>query len=287
MPKVSVIVPVYNSEMFLSRCLDSILSQSLQDIEVICVDDGSTDNSIDVLNGYSKADSRVRVIRQRNKRQGGARNTGLEAASGEWIGFVDSDDWIAPDFYSVLYDAALRSKADMVCCSLVKIRPYYSKYEVRYEDFDQTSDLQRKFALCKCPPHFYTMNKIYRRSMLEDNRIRFREYVVFEDIGFLAEAVYHASSVAVVPDMYYSYMYNGLSTINSRQTPQKQLDRYNARKQLLVFADEHGIEIPYSYRNIPVRSYGVGPLCLLKIKERDGVRQYRLFDFLPLYRKRV
>ena len=287
MPKVSVIVPVYNAEKFLVRCLDSILGQSLHDIEVICVDDGSPDGSIDILRRYEAVDSRVKVIRQPNKKQGGARNTGLDAASGEYIGFVDSDDYIDAGFYERLCSAAERSGADVACCGIVKHRPCRDKYELRYSSEKTAVGLQDKFSLCSCPPQFYTMNKIYRRSMIEAHALRFREGVVFEDIAFVAQALYRASSVVSVPDTVYHYVYNGFSTINSAETPQKRLDRYNARKAFAEFADRIGLVLPRTYRNIPVRSFAVGPVCLLKIKERDGRRMYRLFDFLTLFSKRV
>ena len=287
MPKVSVIVPVYNAEKFLVRCLDSILGQSLRDIEVICVDDGSPDGSIDILNRYAEQDCRVKVIRQRNKKQGGARNTGLDAASGEYIGFVDSDDYIDADFYEKLYATASRTGADVVCCGLVKHRPRYDKYEARYESEITAVGLKDKFALCNCPTQFYPVNKLYRRDMIENAALRFREGVAFEDIEFVSQTLYLASGVVSVPATFYHYVYNDSSTINAAETPRKQLDRYNARKAFVKFADRAGLDIPRSYRNIPVRSFSLGPVCLFKIKDRDGVRVFRVFDFLPVFAKRI
>lgn len=287
MPKVSVIVPVYNVEKFLPRCLDSILSQSLEDIEVICVDDGSPDNSIDILRRYEARDSRVRIIRQENRGLGGARNTGLDAASGEYIGFVDSDDWIDADFYEKLYRAAVDNGADIACCSVLKHRPQFDKYEVRYADEAVATGLEERFSLCCCPPQFYVMNRIYRRSLLDDYSIRFREHVVYEDIEFTSKALYRAEKVVGTADICYHYVYNSSSIVNSRQTPKKMHDKYVARKAFVEFADSIGLPISRSYRCVPVRSFAVGPVCLLKIKERDGRRMYRLFDFLTLFSKRV
>ena len=105
-PKVSVIIPVYNVEPFLARCLDSVVGQTLRGIEIICVDDGSPDRSIDILNRYAAQDDRIRVISQENRGLGGARNRGFDAATGEFILFVDSDDWIDPAYCERLYEAA-------------------------------------------------------------------------------------------------------------------------------------------------------------------------------------
>ena len=100
---LSIIIPVYNSEKYLEECLNSVLNQTLKDIEIICVNDGSTDNSLKILENIAAQDLRVRIINQENKGQGNARNAGLEAANGDYVGFVDSDDFISPDFYEKLY----------------------------------------------------------------------------------------------------------------------------------------------------------------------------------------
>ncbi len=287
MTKVSVIVPVYNVEKFLARCLDSILDQSLHDIEVVCVDDGSPDGSIDILRRYEARDSRVRVIRQPNRGLGGARNTGIEAASGEYVGFVDSDDLIDRDFYEKLYAAASRTGADIACTDLISHHGDKVKKRIVYDEEHIAEDVQERFETGQCPPSFYVMNKIYRRSMLMDAQLRFREHVVFEDLDFTAKAVYAARRIVTVPGTAYRYMFNSASIVNSRQTPKKQRDKYEAFKAMLAFADSHGVRIPCKHRRITVRSYSVGPVCLLKIRERDGRRMYRLFDFLPVWRKSV
>lgn len=120
MPQVSVIVPVYKAERYLQRCVDSILSQTLEDLEVILVDDGSPDNSPILCDEYSKKDPRVRVIHQKNAGVAAARNTGLEAAAGEYIAFVDSDDYIDPEMYASMMKIAQKYKCDVVMCDCLK-----------------------------------------------------------------------------------------------------------------------------------------------------------------------
>lgn len=117
MPKVSVIVPVYNVENYIRKCLDSIISQTLKDIEIILVDDGSEDNSGKICDEYAEKDSRIIVIHQKNNGLSNARNTGLNIASGEYIGFVDSDDYIKSEMYSEMYQTAEKTDADMVLCN--------------------------------------------------------------------------------------------------------------------------------------------------------------------------
>ena len=101
-PKVSIVVPVYNTEKYLEKCLKSLISQTLKDIEIICVNDGSTDKSSEILQKFADSDTRIKIITQSNQKQGVARNRGMEVALGEYIGFVDSDDWVHLDFFEKL-----------------------------------------------------------------------------------------------------------------------------------------------------------------------------------------
>ena len=114
MALLSVIVPVYNMEKYLSRCLDSIIDQTLQDIEIVCVDDGSTDSSPVILQSYAEKDSRIHIISKQNGGLVSARKAGVKAATGKYIGYVDSDDWIDPVMYESMCDCADNHQADMV-----------------------------------------------------------------------------------------------------------------------------------------------------------------------------
>lgn len=127
MALVSVIVPVYNTEKYVSRCLDSILGQTLGDMEIICVDDGSTDSSPAILREYAKKDSRLRVITKENQGLVAARKTGVKEASGKYIGYVDSDDWIEPDMYASLHRACVDNHAQLAVCR------YFQEYQDRTE----------------------------------------------------------------------------------------------------------------------------------------------------------
>ena len=134
-PAITIIVPVYNAEKFLHRCLDSIIYQTFTNWECILIDDGSPDNSGAICDDYVARDSRFRVIHQKNKGVSAARNAGLDSAKGNWIGFVDSDDWIEPNMYEYLYNNTQKMKADCVICSFFgqhkhQIRKICSKKEV-------------------------------------------------------------------------------------------------------------------------------------------------------------
>ena len=172
-PKVSIIIPVYNVEPFLARCLDSVVGQTLR---------GDRDHlrrrrksrPVDRhLNRYAAQDDRIRIISQENRGLGGARNRGFDAATGEFILFVDSDDWIDPAYCERLYEAAREAEADIACTSMLKIRPSYSKWTIHYTERQVAAEAQEKFRLCRCPPDFYVMNKLLRREMLLRLGLRF------------------------------------------------------------------------------------------------------------------
>ena len=119
--KISVIVPVYNGEEFLSQCLDSILAQTLQDIEILCVNDGSTDNSLKILKGYAKKDKRIQIINQKNQGLSASRNNAMKIAKGEYLSFVDADDYINKQFLEELYNSAIKENADIALGNIIRV----------------------------------------------------------------------------------------------------------------------------------------------------------------------
>lgn len=283
-PKISIIVPVYNVERYLARCLDSLIGQTLQEIEIICVDDQSPDRSLEILQAYAAREPRMRIITQQNKRQGGARNTGFDTARGEWVAFIDSDDWIDAAYFENLLAAATHHAADIACANVEKHRGKHRKWNVYCAQESVYSTPQEKFDACHCPPNFNTTNKIYRRSELLKAGIRFREHAVYEDVEYLAQVLYSLGRLVTVPDAVYHYMVHGASTTKSHQSPQKQRDKFEAHKSFIAFADLHGIRIGRLFRDITRREYTLGSICLLKIKDNGHRLSYRLFDLLPVWR---
>ena len=120
-PKVSIIIPVYNTEIYLEKCLESIIRQSLKEIEIIITNDGSSDNSLQIIRAFEEFDKRIKVINQEKQGQAAARNRGIEIAKGEYIGFVDSDDWIDFDYYEKLYLTAKKYNSDVALADYIRI----------------------------------------------------------------------------------------------------------------------------------------------------------------------
>ena len=135
-PKISIIVPIYNMEPYLQRCLTSLTSQSQADIQIIAVDDGSTDSSLQIVHQFAKDDNRIIVIHQENSGVSSARNAGIRAAEGEYIGFVDPDDWVETSMYEDMYKEAIRLQADIVMCSYIREFGSHSK-EKKFPVSDQ------------------------------------------------------------------------------------------------------------------------------------------------------
>ena len=176
-PKVSVIVPIYNVEKYLRQCLDSIVGQTMRDIEIILVNDGSTDDSPAIIEEYAKKDPRIKVIDKANGEYGKACNDGIDAATGEYIGLVESDDWIEPDMYETLYKIAKTHDLDVVKCSFyfydAKKREDTDICKLPEPDVEQFITPRRRPIIFMAWPSVWSA--IYRRDFLNEKKIRFLE----------------------------------------------------------------------------------------------------------------
>lgn len=269
-PKISIIVPVYNVEKYLDRCMESLLNQTLKDIEIILVDDGSPDNCPQMCDDYAKMDSRVKVVHKQNAGLGYARNSGLDIASGEYIGFVDSDDYVCTNMYEVLYAKAKETNTDAVLCS------YYNEYNghLRKANIDRLSDKER--SLDACPTyiaevigglptdkyrqhHGYSVWKmLFSNEVIQRNKIRFkseREFVS-EDILFQLDFSLHASKVFIYPEAMYYYCANEGSL-----TKRYDYTRFNREVSLYL---KIGDTIKNSKRDIPSIELRMSRLLMYK-----------------------
>lgn len=223
---VSVIVPVFNSKKYLQRCLRSILDQTHSNLEVIVVDDGSTDGSIRILERHQETDERIRILRQPNSGQGVARNRALAGASGEFILFVDSDDFIEPVTVEIALERILKDDSDFVhfdwkLCSQLKHRPKASNYfniqNFWHDPILEGSDCDRLMDTVS----FFTVNNLYRKSFLKRHGIRYGEGYIYEDIPFFAQATTHAERVSLVHSPLYVIQPNPTSTTQSEADTSK------------------------------------------------------------------
>ena len=216
LPLISVIVPVYNTGMYLERCLNSILNQTYQNMEIILVDDGSTDESPQKCDKYAHRDSRISVIHKENGGQSSARNVGLDVCSGDYISFVDSDDWIEPNMLSTLLEQLETYEASLAICG-------------RYDAFENSKERligkslgkNGLFDACQILPQmiigqlsdFSVCDKLHRRDLWEN--IRFPEGEIYEDFAVMYKVVLTAKTAVLCDQPLYTYYHRSSSTVTS------------------------------------------------------------------------
>lgn len=187
MPKVSIIIPVYKTEKYIHRCVDSVLAQTLSDIEVILVDDGSPDKCPEICNAYKEKDSRIKVIHQKNSGVSAARNAGLDVASGEYITFVDCDDYIEPDMYASMISTAEKYGCDVVMCDCLKEFESYSQiytHDIRSGYYDKTQ-LQTEYY-----PHLLMMENVEYPATISNCLCLFKNKKSLCDIRYVVGVRY-------------------------------------------------------------------------------------------------
>lgn len=202
-PTISIIVPVYRVEAYLRRCLDSLLVQTYPNLQIILVEDGSPDRCGAICDEYAAKDSRIAVIHQKNQGISAARNAALDRAEGQWIGFVDSDDWIEPDMYEKLLQAVLTHDADIaVCGATIHIADREIPYGCTPEAvWDRETTIHQHIR--NRDLHNEVWSKLWKRELFDG--IRFPVGVLFEDLALVWKLFHRAERVAVIPNALYHY----------------------------------------------------------------------------------
>ena len=239
MIKVSIIVPVYNVEKYLRRCLDSLINQTLRDIEIITIDDGSTDSCLSILREYEKLDSRIKILTQENAKQGAARNRGLEIATGEFITFVDSDDWLELDYCELLYNAAQKYNVNIAASSTTRDYKHKVKNHLKLKEEKVYYGVNEIIQALEY--NYITGSKLYRFEPIKN--LRFEENVFYEDGVYTLKAFDMEKSLVTVPDARYHYYSNPTSTMKHKLDVKKENDRISTSLQLIRYAKEHDIKI--------------------------------------------
>nr|MCR5457865.1 glycosyltransferase [Clostridiales bacterium] len=205
-PLVSVIIPVYNVEKYLRECMDSVLNQTLKDIEVICVDDGSTDGSLEILRAYESKDSRVKVYTQNNKFAGVARNNGFSHATGKYCIFLDSDDRFEKNLLQKTYKKAEKDQADIVAFNFDRFDEF-GKVEKRIGVHTELLPKNKAvFSYKDCPEYIMSVvnptpwTKLYRTSFIAENNLKYEEISTTNDITFASVSVAVAKRISYLKD---------------------------------------------------------------------------------------
>lgn len=239
-PKVSIIIPVFNTRPYLEKCLDSLTTQTLQEIEIICIDNGSTDGSYEFIQEYAKHHANMIVYRHAPGRQGGARNAGIEVARGEFIGFVDSDDFVSPGMFRKMIEAAQACRADVVVCN----------FEHYYDGRGPTGPVlpgnlltnHESFLIQHRPRMLRNLtpwNKLYSREFLELHKIRFPVDIFHEDNFFVIVAFVLAKRIVTVPEPLYYYRRHRPGSVNEQRGADS-LSIFNVMQMVSDFIDGMG-----------------------------------------------
>lgn len=284
MTKLSIIVPVYNVEKYLPKCLESLIKQTLKDIEIICVNDGSIDNSLAILKEFASKDSRIRIIDNQHQGVAKTRNTGIEQSSGEYIGFVDSDDYIDIDFFEKLYNSATKSNSDIAIASILKHKNFFNIYNAKYTKEETAITIQDKIKLCEDKKHFffYAWNKIYHSRFIKENNIKFSEGQIYEDVMFAIKALYYSNKIISVYGTKYHYIEHENSLTKSKdKTGEKEHDLIKAYSELQEFCNSKNIEIPERLNYYTKENFGF-ILNLYKGKYQSKIQLFNIFTIATI-----
>ena len=276
-PELSIIVPIYKVEKYLDECIQSILGQTFTDLELILVDDGSPDACPQMCDAAAEQDSRVRVIHQKNGGLSAARNTGIEAARGNWLGFVDSDDFVAPDFYEKLYNAAVNADADCAVCSVqlthedgsrMDTPPQWKAYGGGYtgEEILKTITWQNN------APYLVAWNKLYRREVFRT--LRYPVGRINEDVFVFAELFDTIKKVACVEQPLYFYRQRTGSIMQSKCTL-RSLDEFWGMVECFDYFMAHGYKelLSAAEKRIFAKLTGVYYRLSAQEQHSDAMRQ--------------
>lgn len=250
--KFSVIVPVYNVEAYLDDCLQSLQKQDFKDYEVICVNDGATDRSREILTAWEARLPQMRVIDRENGGLSAARNTGLGAAQGEYVLFVDSDDWVEPRFLECLHSALITHHSsptplDMLCFACRKDDSGKND-TLPAEQNDGWNYYNRHALEARVVPFVCVWQRCYRREFLMENNLHFREGILHEDNEFTPRACLRARTVRVIPDVLYNYRVRSNSIMTTRGTRSKESLILIGNELSELFASEADIDRTTAYR---------------------------------------
>ena len=240
---ISVIIPIYNVDKYLSRCIDSVINQTYKNLEIILVDDGSTDNSGKICDEYALKDTRIKVIHKQNGGVSSARNVGLDIAKGEYIGFIDSDDYIESDMYEFLYDLLIKNNTEISCCNKFDFNSITNKY-LPDKCFPKEGILSLNEVLQDIGGGFHIVTKIFNKNLI--NNIRFNEkFAIGEDLLFCFKVLKNSKKTIFKNIAKYYYYNNQNSVIRKKVFKRKFLCVITIHNHIINYAKKNNLLFAY------------------------------------------
>lgn len=239
-PKISIIVPVYKVEKYIHKCVDSILSQTFTDFELILVNDGSPDFCGEICNQYTEIDNRVKVIHKKNGGLSDARNTGIEIAKGDYIGFVDSDDWIEPDMYQILYDLCIKNDCEIATCTYAIV---HNDKRITNESNHMVVQNRNEAMQSLLEGKLYNevvWTKLFKRSLFENQR--FTVGIIHEDTDFTYRMIHESKKICSVGMAKYNYLKRD-GSIMERATKNVKIDSVTVYDKMYKFMNRNYPEL--------------------------------------------
>lgn len=283
MIKVSIVVPVYNVEEYLRACLESLIGQTLKDIEIICVNDGSTDDSLNILKEYEVKDSRIVIINQQNQGISVARNNALKIAKGEYIGFVDSDDWVDLNFFEKLYNVAVKNDCDIAAGGIEwnKSDGELDFVDISFKNLKIYTKTPDKYKITKVAKFAYIWNKIYKKELFDKLKLEFEPDRYYEDMMFSHRVLHESGRLVTVPGVFYHYRLNPLSAVNT-DSPKKREDFKCEVLKTINYVIKNKIKVNlakyYPQFTEVIKVWGIP---ILRIKSWENYSIYYLFRVIP------
>lgn len=213
MTKVSIIVPVYNVEKYVKKCIKSLMNQTLEDIEIIVVNDGSTDNSLSIVEELAQEDNRIKIYTKENGGLSDARNYGLKKAKGKYIAFLDSDDYVKTDLYEKMYEKAKKEKSDMVECNFFWTYPKENNNKALKKDIGEKYNNQIEMME---KARVVAWNKLYKREIIDRVGVEFPKGLRYEDIEFFYKLVPYIKNISFIKQPMIYYVQRKESIINTQ-----------------------------------------------------------------------
>ncbi len=243
-PKISIIIPVYNTEKYLHECLNSVVSQTIKDIEIICIDDGSTDNSYQILQEYAEKDSRFVILQQENKGAGAARNKGIEIAKGEFVAFLDSDDYYADNtVLEKLYNSATSNKVLIAGAfrQHLKMNGQIINHPLHRHFFIENDCPEKIFNYNDVQYDYHYHGYIFSKQLLDNNSLTFPDYRRFQDPPFFTKAMFSAKQFLIIPIEF--YVFRESERCNALFDSEKTCDLIKGLNDNLEFSSKNNLAI--------------------------------------------
>ena len=282
--KVSVVIPVYNVERYIEQCLTNLIYQTYKNLEIIIVDDGSPDSSNLIYKKYAANDGRIKIIKQKNQGLSCARNIGLKHATGDYVHFMDADDYIDLDYYEKIIEGNKDINADIIAAGVISQNT--QNYSVKYDTKCLLKTLTEKFintnALSNCTVWRY----VFKRDFLIRHNLSFIDGRIFEDMLFTPEAIRLSNYILTIPNTFYHYVYNDNSLLHKQYTPRHQEQYKYAAEQLQNFIDKYNLSENIEIPNTTKTTFKLFGLRVLNKKEnqRKHIITYTLFN-IPIIKK--